>query len=81
VHNVANVNKTKAAIKTAFQVQMEGLGLSLVEVLSSCPTNWHMKPADALQWIEDAMIPVYPLGDYKVAEAVAPLTKRTRGDR
>jgi 2-oxoglutarate ferredoxin oxidoreductase subunit beta len=81
VHNVANVNKTKAAIKTAFQAQMEGLGLSLVEVLSSCPTNWHMKPAEALQWIEDAMIPVYPLGDYKVAEAVAPLTKRTRGDR
>lgn len=81
VHNVANVNKTKAAIKTAFQVQMEGLGLSLVEVLSSCPTNWHMKPADALQWIEDAMIPVYPLGDYKVAEAVVPLTRRTRGER
>jgi 2-oxoglutarate ferredoxin oxidoreductase subunit beta len=81
VHNVANVNKTKAAIKTAFQAQMEGLGLSLVEVLSSCPTNWHMKPAEALQWIEDAMIPVYPLGDYKVAEAVAPLTKRTRADR
>lgn len=81
VHNVANVNKTKAAIKTAFQVQMEGLGLSLVEVLSSCPTNWHMAPANALQWIEDAMIPVYPLGDYKVAEAVAPLTRRTRGER
>lgn len=80
VHNVANVNKTKAAIKTAFQVQMEGLGLSLVEVLSSCPTNWHMSPANALQWIEDAMIPVYPLGDYKVAEAVAPLTRRRRAE-
>jgi 2-oxoglutarate ferredoxin oxidoreductase subunit beta len=81
VHNVANINKTKAAIKTAFQVQMEGLGLSLVEVLSSCPTNWHMKPPDALRWIEEAMIPVFPLGDCKVAEAVVPLTKRTRGER
>ena len=79
VHNVANINKTKAAIKTAFQVQMQGLGLSLVEVLSTCPTNWHMPPAKALQWIEDAMIPVFPLGDYRIADAVVPLTKRTRG--
>jgi 2-oxoglutarate ferredoxin oxidoreductase subunit beta len=78
VHNVANINKTKAAIKTAFQVQMEGLGLSLVEVLSSCPTNWHMTPSAALHWIEDAMVPVFPLGDYRIAEAVTPLTKRTR---
>lgn len=76
VHNVANVNKTKAAIKTAFQVQMAGLGLSVVEVLSSCPTNWHLSPADALRWIEEAMIPVFPLGDYKVAEGVAELAKR-----
>ncbi|MCS6845480.1 MAG: thiamine pyrophosphate-dependent enzyme [Caldilineales bacterium] len=81
VHDVANVNKTKAAIKTAFMVQMEGLGLSLVEVLSSCPTNWHMTPVEALRWIEDAMVPVFPLGDYKVAEAVVPLTKRTRAAR
>ncbi len=80
VHDVANVNKTKAAIKTAFQVQMEGLGLSLVEVLSSCPTNWHMKPPEALCWIEDAMMPTFPLGDYKVADAVVPLTKRKRGE-
>ena len=76
VHDVANINKTKAAIRTAFQVQMAGLGLSLVEVLSSCPTNWHMSPTDALTWIEEAMMPIYPLGDYKVAEAVLPLTKR-----
>lgn len=75
-HNVANINKTKAAIKTAFQVQMEGLGLSLVEVLSSCPTNWHMTPTEALAWIEQAMIPVYPLGDLKLAEGVAELAKR-----
>jgi 2-oxoglutarate ferredoxin oxidoreductase subunit beta len=76
VHNVANIKKTRAAIKTAFQVQMQGLGLSLVEVLSSCPTNWHMTPAEALKWIEEAMIPVFPLGDYKVKEDVVELTKR-----
>ncbi len=81
VHNVANINKTKAALKTAFQVQLEGLGLSLVEVLSSCPTNWHMAPPDALRWIEEAMIPVFPLGDYRVAETVEPLTRKTRGNR
>lgn len=79
-HNVANVNKTKAAIKVAFQVQMEGLGLSLVEILSSCPTNWHKKPDEALRWIEEAMVPVFPLGDYKVADEVIPLTKRRRGE-
>jgi 2-oxoglutarate ferredoxin oxidoreductase subunit beta len=76
VHNVANINKTKAAIKTAFQVQIAGLGLSLVEVLSSCPTNWHLSPTNALQWIEEAMIPVFPLGDYKVLEGVESLAKR-----
>ena len=76
VHSVANVNKTKAAIKTAFQVQMAGLGLSLVEVLSSCPTNWRLAPAEALAWIEEAMVPVFPLGDYKMAPGVEELAKR-----
>ncbi|MEA3336217.1 MAG: thiamine pyrophosphate-dependent enzyme [Chloroflexota bacterium] len=81
VHNVANIRKTKAAIKTAFQVQMEGLGLSLVEVLSSCPTNWRLKPADALRWIEDEMVPVFPIGDYRVADQVVPLTRRRSSRR
>lgn len=76
VHNIANINKTKAAIKTAFQVQMEGLGLSLVEILSSCPTNWHLTPTDALRWIEESMIPAFPLGDYKVVAGVEELAKR-----
>jgi 2-oxoglutarate ferredoxin oxidoreductase subunit beta len=76
VHNVANVNRTKAAIKTAFQVQMEGLGLSLVEVLSSCPTNWHLTPIEALAWIEEVMVPVFPLGDYKLAPGVEELARR-----
>lgn len=78
VHNIANIKKTRAAIKTAFEAQMRGLGLSLVEVLSSCPTNWHMKPAEALAWIESTMIPYFPLGDYKVADGVADLAGRRR---
>jgi 2-oxoglutarate ferredoxin oxidoreductase subunit beta len=44
-----------------------GLGLSIVELLSTCPTNWHMTPTEACEWVRDAMIPYYPLGDYKVA--------------
>jgi 2-oxoglutarate ferredoxin oxidoreductase subunit beta len=55
---------------------MAGLGFSLVEVVSNCPTNWHMTPVDSLRWIEEEMIPIFPLGDYKVAEEVLPLTKR-----
>ena len=55
----------KKAIKKAFQNQIEGKGFSLVEVLSTCPTNWGMTPAKALQWIDEKMIPYYPLGVYK----------------
>ena len=65
VNNVANVKKAKAAIKKAFQNQIEGKGFSLVEVLSTCPTNWGMSPEKALTWLEDNMIPYYPLGVYK----------------
>lgn len=72
-HSVAEIRKTKKAIKLAFLAQMEGLGLSIVEILSSCPTNWHMQPAEALDFIRDHMVPVFPLGDFKVAE---PLKKR-----
>ena len=65
VNNVANVRKAKKAIKKAFQNQLDGKGFSLVEVISSCPTNWGMTPQAALKWIEDNMIPYYPLGVYK----------------
>lgn len=70
VHDPGNINKTKKAIKTAFQVQLNQAGFSLVEILSSCPTNWNMTAVDALKFIKDEMIPYYPLGDYKVAESV-----------
>ena len=65
VNNVKNVNNAKKAIKKAFQNQIEGKGFSLVEVLSTCPTNWGMTPQKALQWIDEKMIPYYPLGVYK----------------
>ena len=65
VNNVKNVNKAKKAIKKAFQNQIDGKGFSLVEVVSSCPTNWGMTPSKALQWVDEKMIPYYPLGVYR----------------
>lgn len=65
VHNPANVLRAKKAIKKAFEVQLRGLGFSLVEVLSTCPTNWGLSPVEALQWLESHMIPVFPLGEFK----------------
>ena len=65
VNNPANVRKAKAAIKKAFQNQLEGKGFSLVEVVSTCPTNWGMTPEKALTWLEENMLPYYPLGVYK----------------
>ena len=65
VNNVKNVNNAKKAIKKAFQNQIDKKGFSLVEVLSTCPTNWGMTPQKALQWIDEKMIPYYPLGVYK----------------
>ncbi len=65
VNNVKNVRAAKKAIKKAFQNQIEGKGFSLVEVISACPTNWGMTPKKALEWIDEAMIPYYPLGVYK----------------
>ena len=65
VNNVKNVKNAKKAIKKAFQNQIDGKGFSLVEVLSSCPTNWSMTPQKALEWIDEKMIPYYPLGVYK----------------
>jgi len=64
--NVANVRKTKKAIKHAFELQLKGAeGLSLVEVLSPCPTYWRMSPAKAMEWIESNMTKVFPLGRLK----------------
>ena len=65
VNNVKNVKAAKAAIKKAFKNQIEGKGFSLIEVLSTCPTNWGKTPTDALKWLEENMLPYYPLGVYK----------------
>lgn len=66
VYNPAQINNTKKAIKHAFELQMNGAkGLSLVEVLSPCPTYWHMSPARSMEWIEKEMTKVFPLGKLK----------------
>lgn len=65
VNNVKHVLAAKKAIRHAFENQLAGKGFSLIEVLSSCPTNWGMTPEKALDWIEEKMIPYYPLGVFK----------------
>ena len=65
VNNVKNVKNAKKAIKKAFENQIAGKGFSLIEVLSTCPTHWGMTPKKALEWIDEKMIPYYPLGVYK----------------
>lgn len=65
VDTVPHIKATKKAIKKAFTAQMEGKGFSIVEVLSTCPTNWGLAPVEALEWLKSNMIPYYPLGCYK----------------
>ena len=65
VNNVKNVKNAKKAIEKAFRNQVENKGFSLIEVVSSCPTNWGKTPSAALKWVEEKMIPYYPLGVYK----------------
>jgi len=73
LHNVKEINKAKKAIRRAFQVQQAGLGFAMVELLSNCPTNWGLAPQESLAWIEDHMLPFYPIGDYKVLPEVEAL--------
>jgi 2-oxoglutarate ferredoxin oxidoreductase subunit beta len=73
VYDIRTIRQAKRAIITAFKAQMAGAGLSLVEFLSSCPTNWHMSPPEALAWIRDQMVPYFPLGDFKVTDEVKAL--------
>lgn len=69
VNNTANIAKAKKAIAKAFRLQMEGKGFTMIEVLSTCPTNWGLSPVEAMNWLEQNMIPYYPLGVYKDKEA------------
>ena len=66
VSNPKNVIQTKRAIKKAFETQIKRLGFSLVEVLSQCPTNWHMAPVESIKWVDEKMTSYYPLGEFKV---------------
>jgi 2-oxoglutarate ferredoxin oxidoreductase subunit beta len=70
------IRRAKKAIKTAFLCQLEGLGFSMVEVLSTCNINWGMTPAEALEWAQEHMVDYFPLGDTKVAEAAKGLGRR-----
>jgi 2-oxoglutarate ferredoxin oxidoreductase subunit beta len=67
LHDPKHIRQAKKALSLAFETQVKGLGFSMVELLSSCPTNWGLSPQESLEWIEEHMIPVYPLGDYKVS--------------
>lgn len=68
VHNAAAIRKAKKAIKKAFECQIKGEGFSIVEVLSTCPTNWGIAPVESLKWLEANMIPYYPLGNFRTPE-------------
>ena len=70
VTSPAAVAKAKAAIKRAFKVQIAGLGFAIVEVLSTCPTNWGMAPQQALKWVDEEMVRFFPLGEFKAAPGV-----------
>jgi 2-oxoglutarate ferredoxin oxidoreductase subunit beta len=66
VSNPKNVVQAKRAIKKAFETQIKRLGYSLVEILSQCPTNWHMTPVESTKWVDEKMMHYYPLGEFKV---------------
>ena len=65
VDSTANIIKAKKAVRKAFEYQLNGKGFCLIEFLSTCPTNWGLEPAEAMQWLKDNMMPYYPLGVYK----------------
>ena len=68
LHDVPNIIKAKKAIKKAFEIQMAGKGFTMIEILSTCPTNWGLPPKEALKWLKENMIPYYPLGVKKEVE-------------
>ncbi len=73
VLDVPGIRRTKKAIKLAFQAQLAGLGFSMVEVISTCNTNWHMGPVEALEWAKEHMVAYFPVGDTKMTDGVQAL--------
>jgi len=71
LHDPKNIRLARKAIRMAFEVQARGLGFAMVELLSTCPTNWGLTPLDSLKWLEEHMLLVYPIWDYKVSSSVA----------
>ena len=70
LHDPKNIRMAKKAIRMAFETQKRGLGFSMVELLSTCPSNWAMTPVESTHWLEEHMIPYYPIGDYKINPAL-----------
>ena len=70
INTPANFQRTKKYVKTAFKKQVDGVGLGFVEVLSTCPPNWHLSPVESLKRIEEKMIPEFPLGEFKNVEQI-----------
>ena len=70
LHDPKNIRKSKKAVRMAFEAQVRGLGFSMVELLSTCPTNWGLNPIESLHWIEEHMLPVYPLEDFKISPSL-----------
>ena len=70
LHDPKNIRMAKKAIRIAFEVQERNLGFALVELLSTCPTNWGVNPVSALNWLEEHMLPAYPVGDFKVTKSL-----------
>lgn len=66
----ANIRKAKDAMRKAFNAQVRGIGFSLVECLSTCPTNWRMTPVESMEHIRKEVVAYYPLGEFKVADGV-----------
>jgi 2-oxoglutarate ferredoxin oxidoreductase subunit beta len=64
VHDVPHIRKTKKAIRKAFEIQIDGRGFGMVEILAACPTNWRLNPARCMERIQSEMIPYYPLGEF-----------------
>ncbi len=70
LHDPKNIRLAKKAIRTAFETQKRGLGFSMVELLSTCNTNWGMTIQESLTWLVEHMLPMYPVGDFKVSSAL-----------
>ncbi|HEY72601.1 MAG: 2-oxoglutarate oxidoreductase [Chloroflexi bacterium] len=73
VLDTRGIRRAKKAIKLAFQTQLDGLGFSMVEIISTCPTNWHLGPEDALDWAKEHMVAYFPLGDTKMSDGARAL--------